>query len=86
MTMEGGELASKDWVTTTQIMEIAGCGVNEARMLLKKANDQSRKEGNEIPNSRKAHRRRIMKLCGLKYEDPEAATNPSKAVTASPKN
>jgi len=80
-TLQGGIMAKNDWVKSTEIMEIAGCGINEARVLLKKANDQSRKEGNEIPNQFKANRRRIMKMLGLKIENMVVKETQLKTIT-----
>lgn len=54
-----------NWVNAKQISEIAGCGRDKARRILREVNADAKAKGFIIPTQSKAYRPRVLAMLGI---------------------
>lgn len=57
-----------EWVTTKDVMEIAGCNKSKAQKIIKAINTEFREKNIIVPNMRKVSKKTLLKRIGVLEE------------------
>lgn len=66
--MEEKDKPEFEYVSAKEIAKLAGCGLTNARILMKKVNEKAEKDGFYIGNHHVAYKQRVLRELGLQGE------------------